>query len=57
MNKIELERIDNFRDKHYKKCKCGKFKITIIPNGIGDSITIKCTICKKKKDIADIDSW
>ena len=61
LNKVELERANEFREKH-SKCyrrfeKTAKFKITVEATGIADGVEIKCCSCKKSKNISDYESW
>ena len=54
----EDERINKFRNKHYKKCGNGnKYLYELTGTGIGTIIKITCPICGKQKDVTDSDSW
>ena len=54
----EYKKDTKFRKKHYKKCNNpNRFIYELIGSGIGTSIKIKCPICKKEKDLTDIDNW
>lgn len=52
---------------YHKRCRPKKngdtfpqyapFKYILIPNGIGNSVSIVCPYCGKEKDITDISDW
>jgi hypothetical protein len=58
MSDKEKKLSDEFRDKHYKKCKNGStYWYKLSGTGIGTSIHIKCDKCGEELDITDVDSW
>lgn len=55
LNEKEEQEFEKFKKKH-RECR-GLFKISFTPTGIGNDIEVKCTVCKKKKNITDVESW
>ena len=61
----ELERLENFRERHYKKCaeplhskNVGNTYIyDLIGTGIGTIIKVTCPLCGESEDITDTSSW
>ena len=57
-NGTEKAKFNAFLEKHFKKCKIGKVKMTIsYGSAIGVSLMVKCPKCKKTKDITDYSVW
>lgn len=65
-NPKELEAIKKFEEEHCKTCK-GKtsagytigpiFTYCFTPTEIGVGVSIRCSTCKKEKDITNYDVW
>jgi hypothetical protein len=40
-----------------KRARHRSLRYSFTPTGIGDSIVVKCTGCKKKLDVTEYESW
>ena len=50
-SELEEERLEKFYKKHFDKC--GGYHLVTFSSegGIGHTITVKCPVCKKRKNI------
>lgn len=54
----EKERLEQFRETHYQKCKnSGTYLYKITGTGIGNAIEVTCPVCSETLDITDEESW
>ena len=56
LTREEKRKIEEFQNKHYKKCK-GHYKFILTPTGLGIVIEIKCEKCGETLDVTDYDRW
>ena len=56
LTREEKRKIEEFQNKHYKKCK-GHYKFILTPTGLGTVIEIKCEKCSETLDVTDYDRW
>ena len=56
LTKEEKRKIEEFQNKHYKKCK-GHYKFILTPTGLGKAIEIKYEKCGETLDVTDYDRW
>jgi hypothetical protein len=63
LNEREKESAEIFEKKHLNCAKKhpstigGAVTYCFTPTGVGLSISIKCNVCNKEKDITDYESW
>lgn len=59
LNDKEMDNLAEWRSKH--ECLTKRIrhneKFIFVGTGIGTAVSIKCTACKKKKDLTDSSNW
>jgi hypothetical protein len=60
LDDVELEAYTKFTTKHYESCykrKRGTTHVEFFGTGLGNVITVKCSVCDAIEDITNIDNW
>ena len=58
MTDKEVEKYNNFRNKHYKKCgNSNNYCFDLCGTGVGTVVHIMCPVCKETEDLTDFGAW